>query len=412
MATANCNPYLGMNQYRNPGGPQSNFTFTTPTQCTTLGTPRPCIEAISPINLSAPGVGASWQHSIPTTMPWVDMAPAPQNMPLGSATVFTGLPFSLLPSSAAFNNTLRGSKRKALDVPSEAPASKVHLCADQLANMRITPTYHASPDATHPNQQYTINSAHCETGLDFNKSANRSEEWERFRELENRLTVDGEDELDSTISENLPEEGIQVHVADDVLKNLNSNSSPILPRQVMEDVQKPCMQIVLWQAPEKLINNVASKDRKVECESSTETSTATTSNLSSESLSANITSANSTGISSMDTMSPESMYDFQRPSVVVRNPPFQSSELTRHASPACRLSPSPDFLRPLSSSSDSSFSTSSSSSPFFSPTVGNHVNPGAFYPGGDYFNNNNIFSNNNGNNTMSIFDSVDDEMQL
>ena len=48
--------------------------------------------------------------------------------------------------------------------------SKVHLCADQLANMRITPSHHSS----------------SETSQQLDKFSNKLEEWDRFRELENR----------------------------------------------------------------------------------------------------------------------------------------------------------------------------------------------------------------------------------
>ncbi|GFR88466.1 hypothetical protein ElyMa_006100700 [Elysia marginata] len=381
MAAANY-PYLGMSQYRNPAGPPSNFTFTTPTQCTTLGTPRPCIETISPINLSAPGVGASWQHSIPTTMPWVDMSSAPQQMPVGSATVFTGLPFNILRGHAPAGNPnpARRSKRRALDLPAEAPASKVHLCADQLANMRITPSRHTASEVIYQLDE------HCGSEREDygSRPANRAEEWERFRELENRLTADNEEEVDISHGKVLSKEGIQLCVANSVV-NLTSNNSPILPRTVMEDIQKPCMQIVLWQSPEKLIQHIANGgSNSVDSQTPSSTSSSPiTSNLSSISSSNNHASVMSTtpsritpaaspsGVTCMETMSPDPSVDFhQRSSITGSSLLFLSSAVNRETNQACRLAPSPDFLRPLSSSSGSPLLASSS---FFAPAISNPV---------------------------------------
>ena len=68
-----------------------------------------------------------------------------------------------------------------------APISKVHLCADQLANMRITPNHHTSPDTTSQFDLQTENiRVDYDTRLDIKKPTNKAEDWERFRELESR----------------------------------------------------------------------------------------------------------------------------------------------------------------------------------------------------------------------------------
>ncbi|GFO34084.1 hypothetical protein PoB_006058900 [Plakobranchus ocellatus] len=418
MAATNFTSVMGMNQYRNPLGPQNGFTFTAPTQCSTLGTPRPSIETMSPINLSAPGVGASWQHSIPTTMPWVDMSSPPQNNTQGNATVFTGMPFNVFPSlQPPSSNIARRTKRKATDVPPEAPMSKVHLCADQLANMRITP-------------HHTLN---CETSRqsrrenDMSYLANSSEQWERFRELEERLAVDSDEQFQSSDKEEAEaQNGLVVRVAEGVFDLAKANS-PILPRKVMEDINKPCMQIVLWQSPEHLIQqDIKKDDGKVACpppssnsSSSTTNSRTTyahsTTNPSSSFSLPDISANNSSVPVGMEAMPAVNMFEPSHPPCAASShSPFVFNRQATSAD--CSLSPSQDFLRPL---------TSSSGSPFFSPSSLSHFSTGAnnlvdmTTPGSiGCLNNNNItnFNNNNNNNmgsgVMDMFDSLDDEMQL
>ncbi|KAK3804039.1 hypothetical protein RRG08_062409 [Elysia crispata] len=411
-----------MNQYRNPTGLQSNFTFTAPTQCTTLGTPRPCIETISPINLSAPGVGASWQHSIPTTMPWVDMNSAPQNVPLGSATVFTGVPFNIYSGQVSSNNSApRRSKRKAHDVPAEAPISKVHLCADQLANMRITPNHHTSPDTTSQFDLQTENiCVDYDTRLDIKKPTNKAEDWERFRELESRLTADSDEEVDQSHSGVLRKKGVQLHVNDCVI-NVAQNSSPILPRKVMEDINKPCMQIVLWQSPEKLIRDITNDDSNAGSQSLTKTSTTTTSSHSTASFLKSTASSISVcppiiapslpGSSRMETMPSEHIFDPSRSNIIRNDVSSLSTAFNRQINPACRLAPSPNFLRPLTSFTNSPFLSTTPSSNI-APVITNQTTLNTSHSN-DYLNNNNVFSNNNNlSNVMDVLDSVDDEMQL
>ncbi|RUS78698.1 hypothetical protein EGW08_013553 [Elysia chlorotica] len=424
MAAANYNPLTGMSPYRNPNptGLQSNFTFTAPTQCTTLGTPRPCIETISPINLSAPGVGASWQHSIPTTMPWVDMNSVPHNVHLGSATVFTGVPFNFFSGQVPpGSNILRRSKRKAEDVLPEVPVSKVHLCTDQLANMRITPSHHMTTEKTSQfDLQAESNSVDYDAMLDVRKPTTKSEDWERFRELESRLSTESDDELDQSPKR---KEGIQFKVSDGIL-NIAQTSSPILPRKIMEDLNKPCMQIVLWQSPEKLIGDLTNDDSSADSQSSTATTlsssnvsmvTSNTSAITSSSIS-NCPSVSRhclPGSSHMEVMASELMSDLPMTRLQGNDLPSFSlpPDLRRSANPACRLAPSPGFLRPL---------TSFTNSPFWSSSPPSHTAPASNLTpyGSDYFNNNNnnnIFSNNNSsnqNNGMEMFDSLDDEMQL
>ncbi|XP_005102676.1 probable serine/threonine-protein kinase ndrD [Aplysia californica] len=226
--------------FRSGSVPQNSFTFTTPTQCNTSATPRPCIQTTSRIsNLSAPGVGASWQHSIPTTMPWVATQAVPmRQVGLGNASLFTGIPSHInVPSCSS---PIKRPKRRALDEPNEAPSSKVYLCLDKFANLHISPSEHSrdvGTAASYADQTENINSI-----------------WQHFQEIENRLDEELEEDVNTCVDPgNTQEDGPVLKVADGILdvdkhKKLVS-AEPILPREVIAEVQKPCMQLVLWQSP-------------------------------------------------------------------------------------------------------------------------------------------------------------------
>ncbi|BFZ04747.1 hypothetical protein BsWGS_07786 [Bradybaena similaris] len=259
-AAAAFNYHSAMTHTRSPSAVQNSFTFTTPTQCSTLATYRPSIQTTSPIgSLSAPGVGASWQHSIPVTMPWADIKSPISHLGIGATTIFTGTPASPYhDGQLSYSTPLRRPKRKALDLPDEAPTSKVYLCADQFANLKISPSEKENyglpaDDGGHTSVQFY-------SGANTSKSKGDIEGWQRFRDVENRLDV----ELDEDVQLNMAStssstDGPCLKVAEGILKN-SVTGSPILPLKVMEDINKPCMQIVLWKSPGEIMRDIAKED--------------------------------------------------------------------------------------------------------------------------------------------------------
>ncbi|CAL1528517.1 unnamed protein product [Lymnaea stagnalis] len=277
MATAAFSHFTSAQQFRNPVVSQNSFTFTSPTQCSTLATHRPSIQTTSPINMSAPGVGTSWQHSIPVTMPWVDMV---SSRGAGTTTVFTGVPLPAYPDlQMSCTVQIKPPKRKAIDSPDEAPMSKVYLCADQFANMTITTQEQPSLDQVQAGSD--DRGVQVFIGARGTQCRGDAEAWQRFRDIENTLDVDLEEDIEVNMaaSDNWEPHGPCFKVAQGILEN--TTHSPILPRKVMEEITKPCMQIVLWKSPGELIRDIKEENQsKSSSTTTTITSTFTNSKLS------------------------------------------------------------------------------------------------------------------------------------
>ncbi|KAH9515133.1 hypothetical protein Btru_019285 [Bulinus truncatus] len=266
MAATVFNNFPSAQHYRNPVLSQNSFTFTSPTQGITPATHRPCIQTTSSINnMSAPGVGTSWQHSIPVTMPWVDTV---NFRGAGTTTVFTGTPLPTCPEILTSDVPLKRPKRKALDLPDEAPLSKVYLCADQFAHMTITPQEQSGKvPVTDDSKAVQVYFESRETQCQSDTQA-----WQRFRDIENSLDIELDEDIGGNIGhvKNVEADGPRLRIVEGILDS--ARQSPILPRKVMAELTKPCMQIVLWKSPGELIRDV-SKD-----ENQTKTSSASTTN--------------------------------------------------------------------------------------------------------------------------------------
>ncbi|CAG5124693.1 unnamed protein product [Candidula unifasciata] len=273
-AAAAFNYHSALAHTRSPGVVQNGFTFTSPTQCSTMATYRPGIQTTSPIrSLSAPGVGAAWQHSIPVTMPWADIKSPISHLGVGSTAVFTGTPASpYFDGQLSCSSPLRRPKRKALDMPDEAPTSKIYLCADQFANLKISPSEKENyglpaDDGGHTSVQFY-------SGANILKSKGDIEGWQRFRDVENRLDVEVDEDIQLHTANTSSKDGPCLKVAEGILNSVTS--SPILPHKIVEDMTKPCMQIILWKSPSEIMRDVAKEDLETTQPSSSSSASSST----------------------------------------------------------------------------------------------------------------------------------------
>ncbi|KAI8782861.1 uncharacterized protein LOC106071345 isoform X1 [Biomphalaria glabrata] len=335
--------------HRSPVLSQNSFTFTSPTQGITLATHRPSIQTTSPIsNMSAPGVGTSWQHSIPVTMPWADVV---NLRGAGTTTVFTGVPvpaFPELPQSVNVLAPVKCPKRKALDLPDEAPLSKVYLCADQFAHMTITSQDQSvltTPSVAGDNTNVQVFFGSRESQCQSDASA-----WQRFREIENRLEVELDEDFDGNLGQtnNMEQDGPRLTIVDGILES-TKRQSPILPRKVMEDITKPCMQIVLWKSPGELVREVAKEESQTKTSSSSTTTTLTNSQTLGTSASPADGGSSCTVNAGMGTIPESFLFNTSHASV------SQSCIGTNFQSTASVSTSLPPSFSPLSSPPDNSF---------------------------------------------------------
>uniref|UniRef100_A0A0B6YFM4 Uncharacterized protein n=1 Tax=Arion vulgaris TaxID=1028688 RepID=A0A0B6YFM4_9EUPU len=194
-------------------------------------------------------------------MPWVDMKSPVCHPGVGTTTVFTGTRTSPSFSSEgqlSTNVPVRCPKRKALDVLDEAPTSKIYLCADQFANLKISAG--EKQNFGLPADDGGNTGVQFYTGVKTSKSKCDIEGWQRFRDIENRLDVEVEEDIDLNMGKvRGSKEGPCLKVAEGVLGPAVVNSQ-ILPRRVMEDITKPCMQVVLWKSPGEIIREIAQEE--------------------------------------------------------------------------------------------------------------------------------------------------------
>ncbi|XP_076452587.1 uncharacterized protein LOC143288170 [Babylonia areolata] len=267
-------------------GHVGNFRFLSPTQVTAVPTWMPAACVVSTI--SAPGMGTSWQHSVPITMPWANhIAPhfTAQSSPSQSLPVYT-MPMGILPQTTMMRGTpkpsvrclrLKRRFRASINDDPEGPSSKRYLSermASWFKQLQITPTKGQGDDAR---------SASGQEGT----SSRLDNGWQRFHEVEKRLREDLEDvdlEMSGTGAGKrngfgaaasglagaargaattgggsgggfgMENGGVVLQIPDEVKKEVQKRE-PVLPAQIMKTITSPCMDLVLWKPPEAIITS-------------------------------------------------------------------------------------------------------------------------------------------------------------
>ncbi|CAC5416885.1 unnamed protein product [Mytilus coruscus] len=217
----------------------AQFTFAVPTRASsyTLGhvghTHQPRGLYSIPISQQGmvPGFGASWQHSVPNQMPWTENWTAPTTN--FGITTFTAIPTMSVPSFSIYRK--------------DAPISKCRVTAEKMvARMEgLSLINNGSPSGCEkteyqfqPALDYDLN----DMATSSTTCSTMSGGWERFREIENRLNSESDDE-------DLPDEdGVKVHITESIAKNI-LESQPLIPQKILDNFHKPCMEVVLWKSP-------------------------------------------------------------------------------------------------------------------------------------------------------------------
>ncbi|XP_071179584.1 uncharacterized protein [Mytilus edulis] len=238
----------------------AQFTFAVPTRASsyTLGqmghTHQPRGLYSIPISQQGmvPGFGASWQHSVPSRMPWTENWTAPTTS--FGITTFTAIPTMSVPSFSIYSSIPscsttpnRPKRRHSVDIEKEAPNSKCRVTAEKMvARMEGLSLMNTGSPSGSERTEYQFQPALDYDLTDMATSSTTcstmSGGWERFREIENRLNSESEDD-------ELPDEdGVKVHITESIAKNI-LESQPLIPQKILDNFQKPCMEVVLWKSP-------------------------------------------------------------------------------------------------------------------------------------------------------------------
>ncbi|XP_067686602.1 uncharacterized protein [Haliotis asinina] len=222
----------------------SNFTFTSPTQTNVVSYASPMYTASvstthSPYHgpRTAPGTGARWQHTVPQQMPWMTTVPqgnSPVIVFTAQSSQSTALNHSPLTShfepKASCSFTQRRPKRHCeLHYDSSVcPSTKIRITDEKMAarmqGLNLTGTSESTDNKHYSN-------------------------WEKLKEIEDRLEdedmgIDATSTTNKNTEDNLPRLRIKAGInPQDLLK------STILPKTILENLNKPCMQVVLWKPP-------------------------------------------------------------------------------------------------------------------------------------------------------------------
>lgn len=289
---------------------QTGFTFTSPTQSYSLmGSPPVSIMhgGLSPhsqhLNLhyhhhlganpylqtsaattpsTAPGVGVTWQHTVPSSMPWVQtnsITPNPVCFSdvMSSSSIITGT--DPKPSCSC---SPRRPKRRGTDMYEEAdmfqmPPNKVCLSeekvAQQLQELSIDPNACLSRNKScgissedkdrhmpykHPGNWRGINSeAESMTSNEkTSKLSSMRNDGQSFKNvLPRKLLQEIIDEDENASSEKTQR---SLHIVEDLSNDILAPKT-VLPRKILQEIisppaPKPCLDVVLWRPPDVLAN--------------------------------------------------------------------------------------------------------------------------------------------------------------
>ncbi|KAK7087755.1 hypothetical protein V1264_021764 [Littorina saxatilis] len=267
-----------------------NFRFLSPTQvtCGPQWAPPTCNMGL----VSAPGMGASWQHSVPSTMPWANPT-APhfnaqstpshsQTLPVYSMQMTVTRPQTTMIQTSPKPSLLpRPMKRHLQPTPAEltdGPSSKRYLSEKMAAcfkQLQISPL----------EEQNGSNSFNVSDSGDPGFTWTADKGWQRFREVEKRLEVDlqlvedasmaVEDKLGCVELPQQQEECVLTIPLE--LKKEANKCHTVLPEAIVKSITNPCTDLVLYTPPEEVI---ASSLTELSTSSSSHVTSASSSNAS------------------------------------------------------------------------------------------------------------------------------------
>ncbi|KAK6192337.1 hypothetical protein SNE40_003821 [Patella caerulea] len=223
----------------------NQFTFGSPTQssaCTSSQQmPTSSSRGIFMHRMSAPGLGVSWQHTVPKTMPWSE----------ASAIQFTSRPIT----SACRFNSRTSAQCSSLSLPQPKPKRHLVTFDDEATpNKRLLTEERMA--ARMENLFIGKTPAHV-LGKD---NSNTTDSWEKFLQLEERLKDDEIILEDERMTEGrMNHNGFKIS---DELKDKIFSQEPFLPQQVLQNLNQPSLQLVLWKPPEGVVSEILEKVKK------------------------------------------------------------------------------------------------------------------------------------------------------
>lgn len=251
--------YTSMQNNIGPCNYPGNFTFAVPTSASQLNAGLQSNQHVGLYSNTymnpqrvVPGMGVSWQHSVPNNMPWTDQVYGTVN---SGVTTFSGKPTvsqsynTVTSPRASCSVSPRRNKRHAVeDIEPIAPENKIFLTEEKMTarmkNLNISPMI-SSAAFVQPLPDVVLSSnmepQYCQEAGDL----------QRLRELERRLEEDVSESMDREKSgkeKGKPRLRIKLNLPDQVTVGL-FDPRPILPKKILEDINKPNLQVVVWKPP-------------------------------------------------------------------------------------------------------------------------------------------------------------------
>ncbi|XP_062584823.1 uncharacterized protein LOC134246477 [Saccostrea cucullata] len=239
-----------------------NFTFAVPTSANQLTagftqTSQPgglySNTYMNPQRV-VPGMGASWQHTVPNYMPWTDQVYGMVNSGMSRVPTFTGnstvsQSYNIVPSPSCSGPTRRNKRHATEDIEAGSPENKIFLTEEKMAdrmqslNIQCTGTRNLSPPPVQPLPDVVLSS-----DMDA-QYCTEAEGLQRLKELEKRLEDDVSESRDrEKTRKDKPKFKLKLNLPEKVTAGI-FNPSPILPKRILEDINNSNLQVVLWKPP-------------------------------------------------------------------------------------------------------------------------------------------------------------------
>lgn len=224
--------------------PLRHFRFLSPTQGATVPTWVPPANTMG--MATAPGVGVSWQHSVPTTMPW-----AHHTAPNFNAEI-TPTSSVQSPTQQSFPPSASDRFSQSQSVPAPVQRRKRHSHDEDTPQGPSSKKYLSERMAAWFKQLHIAPVQQSSSGGPWDSGAFRKRDngWQRFCEVERRLETGVEEaeieEADNRMSESSGEPRLVFAegVSEEIL-----TPSPVLPKAIISTLTKPCMELVLYKEP-------------------------------------------------------------------------------------------------------------------------------------------------------------------
>lgn len=272
-----------------------NFTFTTPTQSAMYSpslmssNQRYLFQRATPQTFS-PTACTPWQHSVPNRIPWmgqtVGMTVSSHGVSIFTAPLCSRSQISWTnmsphvtttqdPSPSCSQVPRRPKRSSSENLEYLSPTNKVHLTermiADHMQELNINSiTSPVVRDGLRHDGFTTAQSIHKsrksspyikQNSLPDVASRGLSEEiqWQAFRDLEEKLDVS--DEESSDIKKHSCKMKSEPKVV--FLENIPKHpSSAVIPQKILDAINKPSLELVLWQPPGDVVKDVISREKE------------------------------------------------------------------------------------------------------------------------------------------------------